>query len=587
MGLNGSLSASLGGTDAVFGRELGYVGTFSYSRSYDYYENRVSNGNLRTDGDSVVAQNSFAGSLGSVGVQWGGVLNLSTELGSTGRISFNNLFNRATDSDAAVETGYNEGVGAELRTSVLQAVERTVRSNQLLGEHRLGSRGELEWAATSSGVRRSEPDRSEFVENLGTANPTWYSLFSEGAVRTFGDLDESSLEGSLDYHLTLGSGDRHRLSVGGLYQSTDRDAAGASFSITGVGLSPEDLALSPEQIFDGRFSGSGDEFFNIVPLGQGGSYTAEDRLAAGYAMLEYGLSERIRVIGGARVESSRRDIASESTFGDLSVATPEYTDVLPSLALNVDLSDRQKLRFSAAQTLARPEYRELAGVVYRDVLDKMLITGNPELERSLIQNYDVRWELYPASDEVFSVGLFAKRFQDPIERVFLTSSAGDLVTFVNAESALNYGMEIEARSRLGRLGAWGEAFSVSANATFVQSEVETVGEDENRRMVGQSPWVVNAGLTYAPDAGRVAATLLYNAYGDRISSAGSGFLPDIVEQTRHLVDFSFRFRVHDGLSLKLDAENLLDAAYEEVQGNVVRERYEPGRSLSVGATWRP
>ena len=38
----------------------------------------------------------------------------------------------------------------------------------------------------------------------------------------------------------------------------------------------------------------------------------------------------------------------------------------PALAVNVELTDRQKLRFSASQTLARPEYRERSGIAYRD-----------------------------------------------------------------------------------------------------------------------------------------------------------------------------------------------------------------------------
>jgi hypothetical protein len=37
----------------------------------------------------------------------------------------------------------------------------------------------------------------------------------------------------------------------------------------------------------------------------------------------------------------------------------------------------------------------------------------------------------------------------------------------------------------------------------------------------------------------------------------------------------------------LDVENVLDSAYEQVQGTVVREYYRTGRTFSVGATWQP
>jgi outer membrane receptor protein involved in Fe transport len=41
-----------------------------------------------------------------------------------------------------------------------------------------------------------------------------------------------------------------------------------------------------------------------------------------------------------------------------------------------------------------------------------------------------------------------------------------------------------------------------------------------------------------------------------------------------------------GLTGKLDAKNLLDAAYEERQGDVVRYHYRTGRSFSFGMTWK-
>ena len=74
----------------------------------------------------------------------------------------------------------------------------------------------------------------------------------------------------------------------------------------------------------------------------------------------------------------------------------------------------------------------------------------PDLERTRIDNLDLRWEFYPASGEVLSFGVFAKRFDQPIERVYRAAGASSrFVGFVNAESAENYGVELEARKSLG------------------------------------------------------------------------------------------------------------------------------------------
>jgi outer membrane receptor for ferrienterochelin and colicin len=586
-GMNGSLSATLGGTRPVLGRDLGYVGSFSYSRDYEVLGDHRRAQVLLTDQTTgeVRETDRFVGDVSRVGVLWGGVLNLSTSLGDDHRISFNNTYNRSSESEARADSGSLELTGLELIVNRLRLVERSVRSNQLRGDHRLG-RGSLEWNVTSSGVTRAEPDRSEWVLDTSTGTRRWYAISNEAAVRTFGDLNEQSWEGGADYHLPLGAGERHRLSFGGMMRRTDRDAENTSYSISALGLPEDATELPATEIFDGRYTGEDDRFFLVVPLGVGGSYQAADRLAAGYGMLELGVTDRIRVIGGARVERSEVRVTSDPTFGDVNVAEPGYTDVLPALAVNVDLTDRQKVRFSASQTLARPEYRELSAIAYRDVIGEELVRGNSALRRTLIQNYDARWEWYPGSDEVVSVGVFAKRFDGPIERIYLPTSGSRIVSFANAETALNYGVEFELRKSLGVLGAAGESFQVIANATLVRSDVEVVGEDENRPMVGQSPYVVNAGLAWSPADGRTSATVLYNVFGRRITSAGAGVLPDVYEESRGILDLSLRHSLNDRFSFKLDAENLLDADYEFTQGSVVRESYRTGRSVSFGVTWR-
>ena len=104
-------------------------------------------------------------------------------------------------------------------------------------------------------------------------------------------------------------------------------------------------------------------------------------------------------------------------------------------------------------------------------------------------------------------------------------------------------------------------------------------------MVGQAPYVVNAGVTYASRHDGLSATALYNVIGRRIFAASLLPLPSVYEEERHVLDFSVRFPIMTGLSGKLDAKNVLDAPYEVTQGTVQREFYRAGRSLSLGLTW--
>src|SRR5690606_38180988 len=136
-----------------------------------------------------------------------------------------------------------------------------------------------------------------------------------------------------------------------------------------------------------------------------------------------------------------------------------------------------------------------------------------------------------------------------------------------------------------------ESVTAITNLTLMKSSIDIASSassqtNTERRMVGQAPYVANAGVTWAPDWRGSSATMLYNVVGERIVSAGEVPLPDVIEQPRHMLDLSLRTTMLGSVSFKLDAKNLLDAPYDLVQGSVVRESYRSGRSFSVGLSWR-
>ena len=58
----------------------------------------------------------------------------------------------------------------------------------------------------------------------------------------------------------------------------------------------------------------------------------------------------------------------------------------------------------------------------------------------LYENFDARWEWYPSFGELVSVALFTKHFDRPIEQVDVATSGVSQLSFINAESAFNYGI---------------------------------------------------------------------------------------------------------------------------------------------------
>ena len=601
---NASLGFTGGGQGELFGHRVGAIGSLSYSRSDEVRRDEVRARAVAADeaGDTKPF-NRFSGSTGQSSALWGGLLNVATYFGPDHKLEWNNSYDRTADNEAHVDWGTLEEfaqVDSVKRTS-LRYVERSVLSSQLRGEHQLASSQRLDWSLTASRVGRAEPDRSDLAYGYEFA-PTgerlplaWLGFIPEAAKRTFADLAERGLEGSLNYTLRFdAAGDEGALKLGTALREVHRDATSSSYNLRAVGLTAEERALPPSEIFEGAFTSGSATNIALEPNASGGSYGARDRVSAAYAMLELPIASWLRLVGGARVENWRLRMHSEPTSRGLVLTERENTDLLPSLALNIRVTDSQNLRLSVSQTLARPEYRELSPISYRDMLGEREVFGDSSLIRTLVQNYDARWEWYPSAGEVLSFAVFAKRFEHPIEPIDVATSGASQLSFTNAAGAENYGVELEARKRLDFIAQRLNGVTGFANVTMMRSEIHTGNSqlsaltNADRPMVGQAPYVVNAGLAYASARSDLGATLLYNVVGRRITSAA--VVPirvDSYELPRQGLDLSLRFPLGTGVTGKLDARNLLDSAYEERQGDVVRHRYVTGRLLSLGATWKP
>lgn len=590
-GPNGSFGASTGG-NMILGKRIGYVLSGNYGYSEEVRANEKFAVGNQGPNNTVVPLTSIEGTTGRSSIQWGGIANFATLLGNRSRVSLNTTMTRSADNEARTDRGFDENLSDSIARTTLRYVERGVFTVTGQGEHQLSDRNKSTWSGTRAKTTRREPDRSDIVYSRGSDGQ--FSLLSslDGARRLYFDLEENNTTLQVDHSMMIGAiSHQNALKFGVYSRATDRRAAAPIFAF--ITRAPSTLLTeNPSVIFGAAQACESCSVINVQPIGQAGSYDATDHTTSGYAMVDWGIGERIRVITGARVESANITVNSSTQGGFTADAHLKNTDVLPSLLINTKLTESQNLRLGVTRTLARPEYRELAPVTFRDVLGGVSVTGNDKLQRSLIDNYDVRYEIFPNAGEVLSIGGFIKRFDRPIERIESATSGAYQARFQNAVNATNIGVELEARKQLGFLGQWADAFTGFSNVTIMKSSVtlDTVQglsvTDIERRLVGQAPYVVNAGLTYSSRSGRTNATVLYNVVGERIYAAGVRPLPNIVEAARNVVDFSLRFPVWRDMSGRFDARNLLDARYRFMQGTLEREGYNAGRNISFGLSWQ-
>jgi TonB-dependent receptor len=89
--------------------------------------------------------------------------------------------------------------------------------------------------------------------------------------------------------------------------------------------------------------------------------------------------------------------------------------ILPSLAVSLGLTENQVLRFSASQTMARPDLFSLGSqldIGSRDFFTPTATGGNPNLKPLMSTNFDISYENYYSDDSYFAVNFFVKEIDD-------------------------------------------------------------------------------------------------------------------------------------------------------------------------------
>jgi hypothetical protein len=80
-------------------------------------------------------------------------------------------------------------------------------------------------------------------------------------------------------------------------------------------------------------------------------------------------------------------------------------------------------------------------------------------------------------------------------------------------------------------------------------------------------------------------TLLYNAFGKRISRAGVQGQPDIYEEPFPQLDFVYKRRFADHWRFTAKLKNLLNPKVEFTQGKETTRAYKRGREFSLQLAW--
>lgn len=508
-------------------------------------------------------------------------------------IELKNLYNQINNSQYIDRKGPNYEANQYWNFGGFQETYRGVLASQILGKHKFfNSKTSVNWVANLGKSFRDLPDNRRYRRNvdLSTGSERTFvpSVASPSFLgRFYGEMDENSYGGSVSIDHTFAVADNFLpvLSGGLFYEKKERtfDARNLGY-VKSPNWDPSLEELSVHDLFNPENINNNTGLKLEEETNGSDSYAASNDLLAYYAGLTLPFGKKVTLSGGVRVENNKQALNTQFETGDKVDQAPSVRRFLPSANLSYNFSETMLIRTTYGQTLNRPEFREIAPFGFYDFEYNWVYVGNPNLKTAKIQNYDVRWEWYPSKTEMITVGGFYKTFDNAIEVKFEPgggSQGAKTFTYQNADAADVYGVEIDVRKSLFGLTSskFVDNLNILFNTAIIKSHV-TVGNQPDRPLMGQSPYVVNAGVYYNNDESGWQVAVLYNVVGKRLfavggyTDAGISAYEDIYEMPRSVLDLSITKKFTDRLTAKLSIADILNQKYILMQDGNRDEEFD-------------
>ncbi|HPF10431.1 MAG TPA: TonB-dependent receptor [Flavobacteriaceae bacterium] len=589
--------------------KLSFFGVGSFNNEFEYREG-VSRGGVEvsaipnSDFDYVnYAYNTNTTLMGNLGFKFnkqvikynGFYLNTTSEQQKE--------FYGIIDKDDAAQEG-----GGFIERSIFQRTQ--LFSHQLLGTHTIGTQVEVRWGGSYNYLQSDEPNRRQVTllpdKSSEPEGPKSFRLISSSSEnhRFYSSLSEEEIAGNfaVDFKFSKDNDDEYRgkvtLGYNGRFKNVDFDATQFNFRINNAFGVVQPIV---EDIYNV------DAYFNQQNLDAGlyrietfrGSlgnttvdpllpqyYTGDQTIHAGYFSLEYKITPKFTVLAGVRGEQINQFIEWSTSIdpeGDESEL--DTFEILPALSLKYELNEKQNLKFAASKTYTLPQYKERAPFLFQEVNQDYF--GNPFLYASTDYNVDLKWELFPASSEIISLGVFGKLIENPINTITVQSAANDISWANTGDQATAFGAEVEIRKTLLESEKDVKGFPLSTsltaglNAAYMITEQELDGakvfEEAQLSFIptysktgisGASDLIGNADISFfkeLAEAKNIQMTLAANYFSDRIFALGNFGKGNIIEKGVPTLDFIFKTQLNENMTLGVSAKNLLNPSIERYQ----------------------
>ncbi len=593
---------------------LGYIGSISYRTEQTYYEDYTQNFLLKPEQLNefeMIPNRLQQGRLSKESVLVSAMAGLTYKR-DYAKYKLNMLHlqsGEARTGEFFQQTFISNG--AEFFSDNLEYTQRSVSNLQLSGEHAFESNENwnLDWNTSAAyavvadkDVRSTlfelEDDRLIIRPSIGDPRRIWR------------DLDEINLSAKTDLQNKHQLFDNDaKLKFGALTDYKQREFNINQYVIRFDGAPAEPLNGDPNQLLKDvniwRVNNSGGSYI-VNQFEPANNYDSYSTTFAGYVSEEFNVTDKLKAILGLRFEKFDIYYTGQDTQGSVELVDENIiseADLFPSANFIYSLNDDQNLRLTYSRSTARPSFKEASVAQIFDPITNITFNGNLELRPTYVNNLDVRYEIFGDDAQLIAVSGFYKDFTDPIELTVFGIEAINDIQPRNLGQAQVFGAEFEVRKNFGFIAESLKDLSINANVSIIESQ-QTMNEaefqgrlsaardgesiDNERELQGQSPFLINTGLTYDSDDKGIRTGLYYNVQGKTLQVVGIGAVPDVYTEPFHNLKFNFTksFGEDNNSSITFRASNLLnddrESFYESFGAeDRIYNKFSPGMNFSL------
>ncbi len=598
-GLSASSSLNLGAN------KVNFIAALGYRYDVDYYGD-YQTGTIVKRAAGLEKFQSQRGELGQTNAIASGLVGISFKTAQS-KINANLLAIKSGESSAiaATYTDYIENPYTG-DASILAYTDRQIISVPLSGKHNLNEQLRVSWNIAPSFARVYDKDfRKTVFEKVGDTY-LFNAATTQLPSRLWRDLEENSLSAKTaieyDFERKNYTG---KIKAGLFYTAKERFFDTSNYTIDFVGRTSliggqANRILASENIWNLQ-----ENFGSFIQgsFQRTNRYNSNINTRGAFVSSDINFSSKFKSNIGLRYEGYQLFYSGEDIERNI-YDNENFIDVhnlYPSANLIYSATENSNLRISYSRTTARPSFKENSAAQIFDPITERYFLGNPEVKPTFVNNLDARYEKFGEGNEIIAFSAFYKSFIDPIEIVAYSVQSPFALTARNNDEAKVYGVEFEVRKKLLDINEG--LLNLNINTSLILSRQKMNETELNlrrssepdreisafRELQGQSPYLINTGLSYSNTKKGIQSALYYNVQGATLEVVGVGFIPDVYTAPFNSLNFNFSksFGASNNQSVTLKIINLLDdqreSRYEYFGNNSnIFSLYKPGRDFSVG-----